>query len=68
MTLVPIAAFLTGSLLSLLLPVLLLIALAVWYVKLLHRVPDTDEHELGRPPATPHPDAPAQAGAAPGEG
>jgi hypothetical protein len=68
LTLVPIAAFLTGSLLSLLLPVLLLIALVVWYVKLLHRVPDTEEQELARAPANPRTDVPAEAGSATGEG
>jgi hypothetical protein len=35
----PIAAFLAGSLLSLLLPVLLLIALVVWYWWVVERVP-----------------------------
>ncbi len=41
MPLVPIAAFLTGALLTLLLPVVLLIALVVWYWKFSVRVPDT---------------------------
>jgi hypothetical protein len=67
LTLAPIAAFLAGSLLSLLLPVLLLVALVVWYVKFFRRVPETEERELGREPATPHPDPPADAAAAPGE-
>jgi hypothetical protein len=43
MTLVPIASFLAGSLLSLLLPTLLLIALVVWYLGFFRRVPDTPE-------------------------
>ncbi len=46
---VPIAAFLAGALLTLLLPVLLLIALAVWYWKVSVRVPETTE---GAPPGT----------------
>jgi hypothetical protein len=37
MTPVPLADFLAGSLLSLLLPVALLIALAVWYVVVIRR-------------------------------
>jgi len=36
---VPLATFLAGSLLSLLLPVLLLIALVVWYVRFIGRAP-----------------------------
>jgi hypothetical protein len=39
--LVPIAAFLAGSLLTLLLPVALLIALVVWYWLFSVRVPNT---------------------------
>lgn len=39
MPLVPIAAFLAGALLSLLLPTLLLIALAVWYLRFVRRAP-----------------------------
>ena len=39
MPLVPIATFLAGSLLSLLLPTLLLIALVVWYVRFINRAP-----------------------------
>jgi hypothetical protein len=39
---VPIAAFLTGALLSLLLPACMLVALVVWYVHFVRRVPDTD--------------------------
>jgi hypothetical protein len=37
------ASFLAGSLLSLLLPTLLLIALVVWYLGFFRRVPDTPE-------------------------
>jgi hypothetical protein len=49
--LIPIASFLAGSLLSLLLPVLLLIALSVWYVAFIRRVPDTPESEQLSMPA-----------------
>ncbi len=41
MPLVPIATFLAGSLLTILLPLALLIALAVWYWQFSVRVPDT---------------------------
>ncbi len=41
MPLIPIAAFLAGALLTLLLPVLLLIALVVWYWLFAARVPET---------------------------
>jgi hypothetical protein len=37
--LIPIAGFLAGSLLTLLLPIGLLISLTVWYVKFVRRVP-----------------------------
>lgn len=40
LTLIPIASFLAGALLSLLLPTLLLIALTVWYMLFLRRAPD----------------------------
>ncbi len=54
MSVVPIAAFLAGSLLSLLLPALLLIALVVWYVGFIKRAPGPgDGSEL----ASPAPDA-----------
>jgi hypothetical protein len=43
MTLMPIASFLAGSLLSILLPTLLLIALVVWYLKVVRRVPETGD-------------------------
>jgi hypothetical protein len=41
-TLIPIAAFLAGSLLSILLPLCLLIALVVWYTKFVRRMPDPE--------------------------
>lgn len=57
MPLVPIATFLAGALLTLLLPVLLLIVLTVWYWKFSARAPETSEADM--------PAAPAEAGAAP---
>ncbi len=49
---VPIAAFLTGALLTILLPLALLIALAIWYWKVSVRVPETtDGPEPGTEPA-----------------
>jgi hypothetical protein len=68
--LIPIASFLAGALLSLLLPVLLLIALTVWYIAFIRRVPETGEPEPARAAANPGPDAPAAAaaGSAPGDG
>lgn len=62
---VPIAAFLAGALLSLLLPVALLIALSVWYMAFLRRVPETPDPE---PAPGQGPDAPAGARSASGEG
>jgi hypothetical protein len=45
----PIASFLAGSLLSLLLPILLLIALVAWYILVLRRSGKAaDTSELGR--------------------
>jgi hypothetical protein len=41
LTVLPIADFLAGALLTLLLPVALLIALVVWYWMVTARVPDT---------------------------
>ncbi len=55
---VPIAAFLAGALLTLLLPVLLLIALVVWYWKFSARVPETAEADI---PAAPPAGEPASA-------
>ncbi len=57
MPLVPIAAFLTGALLSLLLPVALLIALSIWYWAFSARVPAADDAEPGGPPPAPEPAA-----------
>jgi hypothetical protein len=39
-TLIPIAAFLAGSLLTILLPILLLIGIVAWYVRFVRRMPD----------------------------
>ena len=56
MPLVPIAAFLAGALLTILLPLALLIALGVWYWMFSVRVPDTaDGSEPGTPPAEANP-------------
>ncbi len=52
MPLVPIAAFLAGALLTILLPLALLIALAAWYWAVAMRVPGTTEtSEPGTEPA-----------------
>jgi hypothetical protein len=56
MPVLPIAAFLAGALLSLLLPALLLIALVVWYWMFFARVPGPSEPSEpasgdGAPPA-----------------
>ncbi|HYB28520.1 MAG TPA: hypothetical protein VEF89_18035 [Solirubrobacteraceae bacterium] len=40
MTPLPIASFLAGSLLTILVPLGVLIAISVWYVRLVRRVPD----------------------------
>ncbi len=59
---IPIAAFLVGALLTLLLPVALLIALAVWYWLFSVRVPETaNGPEPGTDPAAvnPGPNIPA---------
>jgi hypothetical protein len=54
--LLPIATFLAGSLLTLLLPVALLIALVGWYWYFSVRVPDTaDGSKPATPPAPPNP-------------
>lgn len=64
MPLVPIAAFLAGALLSLLLPVLLLIALVVWYWMVSRREPEPgDASELPTAPATANPGPSAAHGA-----
>lgn len=41
MTTIPIASFLAGSLLSILLPLAVLMALLVWYFLFLRRAPDS---------------------------
>jgi hypothetical protein len=64
----PIADFLAGALLSLLLPTVLLTALVVWYLIFLRRVPDTSEPEPARAVGNPGPDAPAGTGSASGDG
>lgn len=45
MPMIPIATFLAGALLSLLLPVGLLLALTAWYYLFIRRVPETTEDE-----------------------
>jgi hypothetical protein len=45
-TFIPFADFLAGALLSLLLPVTLLIALVVWYVMFIRRVPETGDESV----------------------
>ena len=57
MPVVPIAAFLTGALLTLLLPVALLIALALWYWLYSAREPDAHPAEPGSAPPVPDPEA-----------
>ena len=64
--------FLAGSLLSLLLPVCLLIAIAVWYVLFAKRAPDTHPSSPTLPPsdvvaAARDADRPQPAGPPPGE-
>lgn len=52
MTMLPIADFLAGALLTLLLPVVLLIALVAWYWMVSVRTPDTpDRRESSASPA-----------------
>jgi hypothetical protein len=64
------SSFLAGSILSLLIPVFLLIALVVWYVKFIRRVPETGEGEDAAAAAAaavhPGPDAAPAAGHNPG--
>ena len=63
MPLAPFATFLAGSLLTLLLPVALLIALVVWYWRFSARVPET----VNTPgPGTAAAPAPAPTAASPG--
>ncbi|MBV8430662.1 MAG: hypothetical protein JO244_05845 [Solirubrobacterales bacterium] len=53
---IAIATFLAGSLLSLLLPVLLLVALVAWYLVFIRRIPETaDGDQASSPAATPDP-------------
>jgi hypothetical protein len=54
----PIATFLAGSLLTLLLPVALLIALVIWYWRFSARVPETAETPGPGTAAAPVPAAP----------
>jgi hypothetical protein len=65
MTLIP-ATFLAGALLSLLLPVGLLIALSVWYLLFVRRVPETADHQDAALSPSP-PAAPVEPGGAPNE-
>jgi hypothetical protein len=58
---VPIATFLAGSLLTILLPIALLIALVVWYWQFSVRVPETadaSEHRAEPAAANPGPSVP----------
>lgn len=56
MPLIPIAtAYLVGSLLTILLPICLLTALAFWYVRFVQRMPDAPA------PGEPQPEAPVGA-------
>jgi hypothetical protein len=64
----PIASFTAGALLSLLLPILLLIAITIWYVKFFREVPETTEPELTHSGADPMLDPPVDAGSAPSGG
>ncbi|MDQ6607043.1 MAG: hypothetical protein M3Z06_10925 [Actinomycetota bacterium] len=54
---IPFADFLAGSLLSLLLPIGLLIAIAIWYVLAVKRVPEGTTKPL--PPPLPASDLPS---------
>ncbi|HEY2160071.1 MAG TPA: hypothetical protein VGH24_02095 [Solirubrobacteraceae bacterium] len=62
MVLLPIGSFLAGSLLSLLIPILLLVALVAWYMKFFSRVPETTEPELTHSGVDPKLDPPVDAG------
>ena len=55
MSVLPIADFLAGALLTLLLPVALLIALVVWYYMVSSRVPDTADGRKGSTAAATNP-------------
>jgi hypothetical protein len=61
---IPVATYLAGSLLSLLLPTLMLIALVVWYVKFIRHVPETTTNGPGAgPPGTTSDQAPGMTAA-----
>ncbi len=61
MTFIPIASFLAGALLSLLLPACLLIALAIWHLLVIRRVPGAAEGSgPARPENDPAPSAPPE--------
>jgi hypothetical protein len=49
---IPIAAFLAGALLSLLLPISLLVAIVVWYTKFVRRVPEPEAPSAAEAPVT----------------
>ena len=57
---VPIAAFLAGALLTILLPICLLLALVAWYWMFSVRVPETAgvSEPVAEPAANPGPDIP----------
>ena len=71
MPLIPVAAFLVGALLSVLMPLSLLIALVIWYWLFATGVPDTQEGDVPSAAAlrgpVPGMGNPAASGAAPGE-
>ena len=60
MTVLPLADFLAGALLSLLLPVLLLTALVVWYWFFVRQVPEPTEPGEASAPANPATSDPSQ--------
>jgi hypothetical protein len=64
--LIPIAAFLAGALLTLLLPTGLLISLTVWYVKFVRRVPGPEATSATEGPET-APGAEGAEGPVPGD-
>ncbi len=65
---IPIASFLAGSIISLLLPVALLIVIAIWYVRAVRRrFPDTPaSSKPGEPVSDLSPGSGATQGEAPG--
>jgi hypothetical protein len=62
LVLLPIGSFLAGSVISLLIPILLLIALVVWYLKFFRRVPETTEPDLTHSGLDPKLEPPVDAG------